>query len=385
MSELRLTAATMNLTSSTKSTNVALYEPEDLSPVAIVVPQGWMPQMHSALPDDVLTCWHQLPDKMIVQRIIMLDAQTRTPQHANCTETEFNGWTDGSFVYLLDAPHGDKLRRMMLHNWAHIVKGFYHRERRMFELASHLEARGFFASPAAEMNIEENWALHLSEHVLNKEHLVLKNFSTLAPLRTMVFAAVLRRAKDAPFGCNETVSTDLESRLQLIDDQANVLAQTVLYDLLRTKTEALSKKNILKLLMYLRMSLPADLTLKSMDLAGEPIVDEDIKQISKLHDLSDLNLSSTAIGNQSLEHVSQVHNLSRLVVSGTKVSNVAALANLQKLQDLDISGTLISDREVLSLAAFTRLRHLDMRHTEVSVDFARLLATRLPNCEILHD
>lgn len=99
----------------------------------------------------------------------------------------------------------------------------------------------------------------------------------------------------------------------------------------------------------------------SLDLSGLKTLDDDgIRQLAALDSLENLNLSGTAITDRALETIATLPNLRSLSLAMTHVTDdgIARLARCRGLEEVDLSWTRTGDAALRTLAGFERLRQL---------------------------
>lgn len=131
--------------------------------------------------------------------------------------------------------------------------------------------------------------------------------------------------------------------------------------------------------------------LRTLDLSGVTLADDDLKHLASLTSLEALFLRDTKIGDPGAAHLAPLINLRRLDLSGTRITD-GALAKLgkhsqlerlwleetaidgsglaklllPKLEFLSLSGAKIADDELAHLARFPALATLRLEHTAIS-------------------
>ncbi|TXT35869.1 MAG: F-box/LRR-repeat protein [Planctomycetota bacterium] len=124
----------------------------------------------------------------------------------------------------------------------------------------------------------------------------------------------------------------------------------------------------------------------SMDVTRSGISDDGLLNLTKLSELSVLNLSSTGIDGHGLEALARCPNLKRLKVSGAlrmSPQGWETLSKVSQLEFLDVSSTgNISDADVSKFTALTSLRELNLSETPVTDEVFKTLA-EMENLEIL--
>lgn len=96
--------------------------------------------------------------------------------------------------------------------------------------------------------------------------------------------------------------------------------------------------------------------------------DDELQLLSELTGLENLNLSGTKVSDSGLEHLTGMSNLKALRLSITRVSDsgLLHLHRLTQLQSLDLSGLQITDAGLRNLEELRELRSLDISGTRVT-------------------
>ncbi|MFH1937771.1 MAG: hypothetical protein ABIK52_09430, partial [Bacteroidota bacterium] len=100
---------------------------------------------------------------------------------------------------------------------------------------------------------------------------------------------------------------------------------------------------------------------KTMDLSGNTMV-SDLEPMSKLSNLTSLNLSNTPV--YDLMPLRNLNVLENLNISGTQVNSIDPLKYCNHIRELNLSTTAITDISIL--ASYPALEVLDISHTEIS-------------------
>jgi hypothetical protein len=98
----------------------------------------------------------------------------------------------------------------------------------------------------------------------------------------------------------------------------------------------------------------------------EFISGEKIVAVSRLQRLESLNLSGTMIRNSDLNHLGALKNLRTLKLGGHGDGELQFLEGLQKLEHLNVAGTQVSDRGLRSIGRLRNLRKLDLAWTRIN-------------------
>jgi hypothetical protein len=124
--------------------------------------------------------------------------------------------------------------------------------------------------------------------------------------------------------------------------------------------------------------------LKLVSIWGVRLTMRDLENLSRLKELRTLHLGETVLDDVNLEPLSQLP-LEWLGLPRTRVSDhgLPSLAEMHTLRHLDLTRTRVSDRGLGLLEGLSNLRHLNLSRTKVTLDGAKLLKTKLPDCEIV--
>ncbi len=123
-----------------------------------------------------------------------------------------------------------------------------------------------------------------------------------------------------------------------------------------------------------------------IDLSGRSrITNADLAEIAKLPELAELNLSYTRITDQGLEALAPLSSLNRLYLSETQITDAGLqhLAGHAKLASLDLSGTNITKAPLDELAKLPGLSRLFLSRTKITAGAAESLA-KFPKLSVLH-
>lgn len=127
------------------------------------------------------------------------------------------------------------------------------------------------------------------------------------------------------------------------------------------------KKNVIGLSLYnvqlgsLDQLLTLSLTLKELLLINCNIVD--LSSIKSFQNLKKLELRENLIPHKELKHLLGLNNLTHLELSGTAITDASILAELSKLEYLNISSSS-SLTKVAGLAKLSKLKYLDCSGSE---------------------
>jgi hypothetical protein len=124
---------------------------------------------------------------------------------------------------------------------------------------------------------------------------------------------------------------------------------------------------------------PGRLLLQTISLfRREEVRDGDLSRLSRLTDLSSLDLRGTPVTDAGIAHVGALRNMAgQLLLGNTSVGDtgVGHLKGLTELPDLDLNLTRVTDRGLAHLRGMTNLRGLHLNGTKVSDEGLRHLQT----------
>lgn len=103
-------------------------------------------------------------------------------------------------------------------------------------------------------------------------------------------------------------------------------------------------------------------SLTRLDLSRKDLSNDDIKQLSKMINLTYLNLNGNQITN--IDVLSNLENLTELLLCNNQISDISILSNLTNLTKLNISINNITD--INALSSLTNLTDLDIWNNEIS-------------------
>ncbi|MDP7009756.1 MAG: hypothetical protein QF685_00105 [Verrucomicrobiota bacterium] len=104
-------------------------------------------------------------------------------------------------------------------------------------------------------------------------------------------------------------------------------------------------------------------------LMNAPLTDLGADRISKLTDLTALNLVDTQISDEGLKHIGNLPNLRKLELGRNKNitdAGVQHLMGLKKLEKLNVSYTRVGDKGLMKLGELPSLNYLDLRRSRVT-------------------
>ncbi|MFN0100698.1 MAG: leucine-rich repeat domain-containing protein [Bryobacteraceae bacterium] len=117
--------------------------------------------------------------------------------------------------------------------------------------------------------------------------------------------------------------------------------------------------------------------------AGDTFV-SDLAPLAGLTELEDLDLHGTGVRDESVVHLARLRALRRLDLQGTSISDaaVATLEQLTNLETLNLYRTKISNAGLARLSTLTKLRDIDIRYTRVTAAGYDALRAALPRARV---
>jgi serine/threonine protein kinase/formylglycine-generating enzyme required for sulfatase activity len=128
--------------------------------------------------------------------------------------------------------------------------------------------------------------------------------------------------------------------------------------------------------------------LQELELRGHPLGDMACRLLADFTELRSLNLHACGIGDEGLKSLASLTNLERLDLgfSNGRISDsgVAALANLQKLQFLNIYDSSLTDRALSEVfSTLPDLQKLELTRTNVTEAGVEAFKKEKPSCEVI--
>ncbi len=125
--------------------------------------------------------------------------------------------------------------------------------------------------------------------------------------------------------------------------------------------------------------------LYNLNLSRTNIDDRAILNLTNLPQLRTLNLSETSVADDGLAAIGQFEKLKNLDLSKTKIdgSGLGGLSGCKKLTELNLSGTSLRPTHLNLLKGFTNLIKLDVSNTYVNDQDLGDLKQSLKYCEII--
>ena len=113
-------------------------------------------------------------------------------------------------------------------------------------------------------------------------------------------------------------------------------------------------------------------------------VPEDFEWLTQLKRLRSLDVEGTKLTENQVSVISTVQTLSVLGLSKTDLNDqgLAKLSSLERLYSLSIKSNPISDESLSTLKQMERLQFLDIRGTQITAAGLQQLQAALPDCKI---
>lgn len=101
---------------------------------------------------------------------------------------------------------------------------------------------------------------------------------------------------------------------------------------------------------------------------NEKVVDETLRLISSFSELTDLSLESTNVGDRGVAHLAELRRLEWLNLYRTKITDAAleTLSGIPSLTHLPIGETAVTDKGVALLVKLPGLQYLGLRGNRIS-------------------
>jgi len=139
--------------------------------------------------------------------------------------------------------------------------------------------------------------------------------------------------------------------------------------------------------------------LRSINLESTEITDEGLTHLENLEELRHLNLFRTPagkmealvmrgqpykVGDAGTFSLSKMNKLTELNLHGSDITDdgIDQLVSMTNLRFLDLSATKITDASLAELSKIKSLRYLDIKGTEITTAGLKTLRKSLPGCEI---
>jgi len=126
-------------------------------------------------------------------------------------------------------------------------------------------------------------------------------------------------------------------------------------------------------------------SLRRIYLMNVPIRGDLLQPLCKLNRLEELNLTGSSIGDYELRYVRELRQLRYLHIGRTSITDagLAQLSGMGQLELLDLSYTSITDAGLQNLFGLRQLRDLHLFHTRVTDEGEAKLWEALPQCNVL--
>jgi len=106
--------------------------------------------------------------------------------------------------------------------------------------------------------------------------------------------------------------------------------------------------------------------LEKLDLGGTKIRGPGLDYLKRCNRLHHLVLSGTKLSDEGLDHVAKFKQLQVLKLDHTKVGEIKPLSDLKELKELDLSHTSITDSELAHLSRLRNLEYLRLQDTPIT-------------------
>jgi hypothetical protein len=122
----------------------------------------------------------------------------------------------------------------------------------------------------------------------------------------------------------------------------------------------------------------------SIFLAGDGVTDKDLAQLATLTELWEVNVSNTDITDEGVAHLSRLPRLAAVGLSWTQVTDrsLESLASVESLSTLVLDHTKITDASVEPIGRMKNLTHLFVTGTQLTDEGVASIKNKLPNCLI---
>ncbi len=324
-----------------------------------------------ALPEDFLPGIELLPDRHLI-RINLVD--TPNPEDVFNRQADKNFTSQASVsregeVTFYKKEHDGFLHSDLAHEFAHVVKYRNAALSAAFDHASkleNLEPDPYHTRPYA-IAVEENWAVHLGEEFLHPNASVFENLINRAPMRSTVFALALEPLLATSTSPHRDA---IAGRIAKVKAQVTPKVNDRLVDIARMDPQSESGNMAVRLLAHI--GTPAHgsrlTNVTAVSLAGEPIIDRQLAFVAAIPQLTDLDVSGSWITRKGTEPLAKLTALESLNLSGTPVDNgsLGFLRRMERMKNLDLSFTSISDGALVYLPTKGNLQRVDVRGTSVT-------------------
>jgi hypothetical protein len=136
--------------------------------------------------------------------------------------------------------------------------------------------------------------------------------------------------------------------------------------------------------LAIRLAQNTNLLRVDFSLRGKEVKDEELAALAKIPNLVEVNLGGTNVTDASLAHLKSATNLTRLGLQNTKITDAGLenLKELKKLTSLNVYGTAVTDKGLESLSGLKALKHLYVWQTKVTPDGAKKLSTTIAGLDV---
>ncbi|CAN5737153.1 hypothetical protein BH10CYA1_BH10CYA1_34360 [soil metagenome] len=350
--------------------------------------------LNRALPEDFIPHLDALPNKGLMEKLYLMDTgNPMDPVHQAATgnplfESQASNTNESVTFYRknVDRFIGDELR----HEWSHQARNQMPTESSAFDLAAQHEGKNFIPRERALDAPEEYWSVLLGEELLNPSSTRFLELTRQIPLQSVFLANGLSRTMaEAPAesGAGKVSADQLQGRIRYLQDVIKPQVTAQLVSEVQANQDPGRATTAARLLIRLGegQRLNEIATMKSLDLAGEPVGAGTLKQIENNTVIENLNLDSTYVGENGLAFLEKMP-LKTLSLEGTKTQGSAlqSLENIQTLERLNLSYTQVNDNGLFSLYKLPNLKYVDLTHSNVTADAVAWLRAQMPNTDIVY-
>ncbi|MCS7016123.1 MAG: hypothetical protein RMJ19_03160 [Gemmatales bacterium] len=152
-------------------------------------------------------------------------------------------------------------------------------------------------------------------------------------------------------------------------------------------TEA-EKKAVTRLqqagVLVLRLAMNTNWLLADFSLRSQPVRDDELALLAEMPNLIELNLAGTNIGDAQLNWVAKLSHLRVLKLQRTAVTDAGLklLRSLPQLEVLNLYGTQVTDQGLAELGGLKKLKRLYVWGTKVTETGARKLMAAIPGLHV---
>lgn len=278
-------------------------------------------------------------------------------------------------VNLFKVERNGLLAEDFLHEWAHLARHGLPSARYFFDRAVEVDTDYHASTYARDGGIEENWAVHTAEEIANPDIARARHFAHRAPVRAaVIIKTLLDCLNDLPSHQKTSQHNQLESRLRELDAATRPLAQRALLAKMQISPGQVEAAVVLLLHLGTPESL-SSVRVSDLHLAGVPISEGLMHNLSTLKGLNTLDLSGSEIQDHHMAHLSALNSLQKLSLRDSQVGTMGLLrlGPSRQLELLDLSNSQQIDASSVAILAGLRPRHLKLAGTSLAeADIANL-------------